>query len=183
MSSNSNVIKQNALELIKSLRDNSKENIVNDIAGTSTDIQRDIVDYFNRPKDVYFDKEYYLALNTNTFEHQCVKWRDVPTNRSNKRLKPAENIPGYSLRKPGKPLEKSKQNLSKFVNPPEFSRSKSMPDNSAGSSKTDDDTLSEAIVNLKGDVKCLMNIMKTEKLTAKNVSDLKIIANQLLSLM
>lgn len=182
MYSSSNVIKQNALELIKSLSDNSKENVVNDIARTSTDIQRDIFDYFNRPQELNFDKEYYVALNSNTFEHECVKWRDVPTNRSYKRLKPAENIQGYFLGRPSKPVEKSKPNSSKFVNPSEFSRSKSMPDNSAGS-QTVDDTLSEAIVNLKGDVKCLMNIMKTEKLTAKNVSDLKMIANQLLSLM
>lgn len=45
-----------------------------------------------------------------------------------------------------------------------------------------DDTVHEVLVRLKGEVKCLTNVLKTEKLSAKNVSDLKIISNQLLSL-
>lgn len=180
MDTTSNVIKQNALELIYTFRDCDKEDIVNDVFRISPDIQLEVADFFSREsKDFNFDKKYFIALNNNRYEHKCVHWRNILPNRVHKRHKPDGVVSRYSSRR----SDESRQG--NYVSGP-LSRTNSIQNNTANSpqpANDADDAVSEAITTLKGDVKCLLKILKTDKLSAKNVTDLKIVANQLMSLM
>lgn len=181
MNTNNNVIKHNILEVIVAFQENGKEVILKDLMETtSPSVQREIVDHFKREEtDYIFDSEYYTALNKNEFKHECVHWQTVSTKRSNKRLKTSEDVSTNSSNR-AKRLGPEQTKVTLYV--PQFSRSKSMPDSNE-SCQSECDSVSEAITTLKGDVKCLMRVLKTDKLSAKNCSDLRIIANQLLSLM
>lgn len=177
MNSNNNVIKQNILEVIVTFQESGKQDIIKDLMKISVSVQQEVVDYFNREvTDSIISKEYYSALNNNKFEHECVRWQTICSNKNSKRRKSEDVSTPFSHKT--KHLVSEQNKLSVYT--PHFSRSKSMPDNTENS-QSECDTVSEAIMTLKGEVKCLTKILKTDKLSAKNVSELKIIANQLLS--
>lgn len=185
MNATSNVIRQDVLEVMRTFKDCGKQDIINDIMRKSSDLKCVVNDYFNEePKEFLYDIKYYTALKHNQYEHKCIQWRNVAPNRVNKRPRQEEDVANNYLERPEKiKKDKLRQDKSKALVVPQFQRTKSYQDNAKQSFEPEETTVSEAIATLKGDVKSLMNILKSDKLSAKDVSHLKIITNQLLSLM
>lgn len=178
MTTNSNVIKQNVLELLLAFRQNDKDNVITDVIRSSPVAKALVVEYLNKDsKEINFNKTYYEALKNNEYDHKCVVWRNISPKRFYKKLKPDDE----ALRnEEERGMVKLKTIKSKVVQPV---TNNLMISQGSNLFDVEVDSVSEAIDTLKGDVKCLMNILKTDKLSSKNVSALKLVTNQLLSLM
>ncbi|KAJ8924446.1 hypothetical protein NQ315_007243 [Exocentrus adspersus] len=158
-----NVIKQTALEVVSEF---NKDGAVQTIPRLSKETQGEITDFLQRRVRVTpFDKEYLAWLGKSEFRHACLQWKSDGCQRKSKKLKYDETS---EQKTELYPLEKKTKNAN-WCKASELVKVENKNDV--------DDVLS----NLKGEVKCLVKLLKTEKLTAKNASDVKMIANQLLS--
>lgn len=173
----SNVIKQEALEVIRNFAIKGKQELIKDILRLSRGMQGDISRYLARNAfPTKFDKEYLALLGNIPFRHDCIKWKNEADFPKSKKLKfndrPVVEEPVLHKKEPL--VEKQ---VSKWNNFGEITK-KVVPDENK-----EDGNVGDVIGNIKGEVKCLVNVLKSEKLTAKNASDIRQIANQLLSLL
>ncbi|KAJ8958767.1 hypothetical protein NQ314_006366, partial [Rhamnusium bicolor] len=165
------VIKQNVLEVIHNLAISGKYDIVRDIMRISNEMQGEISNYLQRNiSSNKLNKEYLTLLGTFQFRHECIKWKTDVTQPRSKKPKIEETVFSNESRDV-KTQTNEKVETIKIA--PKIETLKPVED------KTED--ISEVIDSIKGEVKCLINVLKTEKLSRKNASDIKLIANQLLS--
>ncbi|CAH1169954.1 unnamed protein product [Phaedon cochleariae] len=168
-SDSNNLMKQSVLEIVEKCSKNGKDDIVRDLAKTSVKSREDISNYLQKHiTDSTLDIAYFTILGNLEYTHKCVHWKMITDKPAPKKIKLDKNSQDKEFRKfqenkmlVGKPISKVVQ---------DFEAAKTV------------DNVHETIINIKSEVKCLMNVLKTEKMTAKNVSDLKIVANQILSL-
>ncbi|KAG5864738.1 hypothetical protein JTB14_014077 [Gonioctena quinquepunctata] len=170
-----NVIKQNALEVLEKFVATGKEEVVREILIISNEVQS----YFKKELPTRnFDEEYFRTIGALKYEHQCVKWQDNAGHVS-KRIK-LDEVPRKIKEKPTRFEKQHKDTLKK----PRRVQNVEVTEQTVGDIEDEKpEVVNEAIASIKGEVKSLMNVLKTEKLTQKNISDLKMISNQLLSLM
>lgn len=105
------------------------------------------------------------------FAHKCLEWGDHP--------------PAKKIRVEDNPRPSPAQSTKKRLNHATRGLKSPGPIKSECDPKCadDDSSATEVIQRLKGEVKGLLKIGKTEKLTAKNCTDLRILISQLSSLM
>lgn len=174
----SKVIRQEALEVIHNFAIKGRHELVRNILRSSRDMQDDISQYLQRQvAATKFDKEYLALLANVPFQHVCVKWRSESDFPKFKRLRFDDRPVGeLGVRKKEPLVETQVLKPSKWISFGEIAKA------DHDENKHDGD-VADVIGNIKGEVKCLVGVLKTEKLTAKNASDIRQIANQLLSLL
>lgn len=176
----SNIIRQETLEVVHNFAINEKHEVVKSILRVSKGIQSDVSDYLQRNVVANkFDKEYLASLGNISFQHECTKWKNETEFPRSKKMRLDDRSVAareIDLRKK-EPLlaETYVLKTSKWCNPVETPM--------GHNENKQDDNIADVIGNIKGEVKCLVKVLKTEKLTAKNASDIRMVANQLLSLL
>ncbi|XP_030763390.1 uncharacterized protein LOC115887959 [Sitophilus oryzae] len=100
------------------------------------------------------------------FTHKCLKWNET-----------CENVENYPV-----PKKPKLEQLPKLIN---NNQRKSQVESMCVDRyiEEDESSVSEVIDKLKSEVKCLLKVSKTDKLTPKNASDLRIIMSQISSVM
>ncbi|XP_057665149.1 uncharacterized protein LOC130899313 [Diorhabda carinulata] len=174
-----NIIKQEVLEILEILTKKGKFDVVRDVltaCANDRPLRDTISDFLRRKIDKPTNYEKYLKnLAGSKQKHACVEWKTPNVGGKKIKLDIVDTDRNAANR------TKGKLNSFRFASkkPPEEEKPKEK------STKTDDfdDNIDEVISRLKGEVKCLLKVSKTDKLTPKNASDLKILANQLLSLL
>lgn len=187
------LIKQNVFEVIEKLARTGKQDVVREVMKSSQNVQGEINNYLQRNNAVNgFPKEYYGLLSRAKFEHQCCVWRECTNSNisSSKKIKiddaflNIQSVPAQHVL-PNNPL--NNQKTKPVAVNTDANKSKSYGSSSSiprvTSEEVTGDNVTEAICSIRGEVKCLTNLLKTEKLSAKNVADLRIIVSQLSSLM
>ncbi|XP_018565894.1 uncharacterized protein LOC108906934 isoform X2 [Anoplophora glabripennis] len=176
----SNVIKQETLEVIQNFAINEKQDVVKNVLRLSKEMHNVVFQYLQRNVAANkFDREYFASLGNIYFQHECIKWKNETNSPRRKKMRyddSSVDVQEIDFRKK-EPLlaEKPELKPSKWCNPVEAPK--------ISDENKQDGNIADAIGSIKGEVKCLVNILKTEKLTAKNASDIRMIANQLLSLL
>ncbi|XP_049818007.1 uncharacterized protein LOC109608482 isoform X2 [Aethina tumida] len=161
------IVRLKALDFVKQL-DNSElySNTVKIIMQNAKDYQEEISRYIHGSHESDIDSEYPYEIDTYEFTHECVKWnrKQFFTKKDVLRMNVANE-------------ENEKVRLRITENSGEFPPAKK--------SKIEEETcdVGEAISTIKCEVKNLMNILKTEKMTPKNSSQLKNVISQLQSLL
>ncbi|CAG9856830.1 unnamed protein product [Phyllotreta striolata] len=175
------IVKQNVLEVLDLCHRNKQQTVVADVILEHENINDLINDYLNRRVNgPNFNFQYFKLLGEFKFKHCCVDWRVIEQEPSRKRFRQSEpeNVTEAKQVKPLVEENGIKNRLQQFkykkIDKP------AMEENSEN--KFDEsDNVNDVLCRMKGEVKCLVNVLKTDKLTPKNVADLKIIANQLSS--
>ncbi|XP_028137584.2 uncharacterized protein LOC114332074 [Diabrotica virgifera virgifera] len=195
-----NVVKQTVLELLEVLVQNGKEEIVkNTLMNCGNNEIVELVSNFLR-KNVEkqkFNTNYFNSIGELKYRHNCVMRTHTHTA---KKLKldidvPHQNRDNCAFRKSVQNVdpiqvnnnieEQTATHAVKLRDYKHRPKSKMDPPVVAveDSKGNEDDGIDEVLCRIKGEIKCLTRALKTEKLSSKNVSDLKIITSQLSSLM
>lgn len=170
--------------LLRTLLNNNKECIVYiTVKRFNKEDRSEIKREFLMTEHIYYSfsrsslkKSIYLQ-----YEHECVQWRDIACTKSkHKKLKQTEDDSTNWLDNSIQvAMDKWKGESSSSGAQPEPTTSKSSANMSTDEDDNDydgHDPIVEVVRNLKENLKCLKNILKTEKLSRKNCSDLKQIA-------
>ncbi|KAJ8963105.1 hypothetical protein NQ318_018570 [Aromia moschata] len=180
LASRKSAIKQIALEVLDDFAVNGKHDAVKNIMRRATEMQMqtDVSHYLERKVtrgDI--DRAYLTSLGELTFRHECVPWRQSEAMLPRAKKAKLNGQPPF-IADPGNAKERQPERPEVVrVVVPESERKAN------GSSNRRDDSVTEVIDNIKGEVKCLVQVLKTEKLSRKNATDIRLIANQLLSLL
>ncbi|XP_074032511.1 uncharacterized protein [Leptinotarsa decemlineata] len=176
ITSSNSIIKQSALELVEKLVANDKEDVVRETMNASSEVKIEIVNYLQKEiASKAVDRDYFRSLGELEYTHQCVKWQSGNIVQVSKRFK-LDEVPKELKGKSAKVLKPK-------VRAAEGKQRCQLRETAVDGAVEDKTDVNEAIASIKSEVKCLMKVLKTEKLTQKNVSDLKMISNQLLSLL
>ncbi|CAH2003503.1 unnamed protein product [Acanthoscelides obtectus] len=164
-----NVVKQYVLEVIDLYYQKNKHDIIEELMKSSKANQEELSDYLERKvRNASFDKTYFITLSKQMYRHECVSWREVMVNQPMKKFR-AE-------------FPEIEPNVEKV----KVVRSiKERPERKVQESNVQEeilfDDIGDAIATLRSDVKALRKLLNKEKMTAKNVSALKLLTNELLS--
>ncbi|CAG9832517.1 unnamed protein product [Diabrotica balteata] len=195
-----NVVKYTVLELLETLVQNGKEEIVkNTLMNCGNDIVELVSTFLRKNVEKQkFNTEYFKFIGELKYRHNCVMRTHTHTA---KKIKldidvPHQNRDDYPIRESLQNVDPiqvknniiEEQTSTHAVKLRDYKhRSKSKKDPAVvaveESKENEDDSIDEVLCRIKGEIKCLTKVLKTEKLSSKNVSDLKYITNQLSSLM
>lgn len=159
-----NTLNQTQPDILNQLLDASEPGLAHQIF--------EYIDSFRKKSNIYLNQAGNHKITG--FTHKCLQWRehvDIEAPPA-KKFKFSELLNSKENDQPVNVEKRLKKPRNKQKIPP-----------SEDSIQMDGCLMTDAIESLKGEVKCLIKLKKTEKLTPKNAADLRIIMSQLSSLM
>lgn len=174
-----NTLNQSQPDTLNQLLDASEPSIAHQIF--------EYIESFRKNTNVYLHLNQAGNHKITGFTHKCLQWRErinieapplkkfkfseLLNSKENDQLLHVDNFTHVKER-----LKKQNKNVSS-------NKTKLPPVEDSERTDVEGSLMTDAIESLKGEVKCLMKLKKTEKLTPKNAADLRIIMSQLSSLM
>lgn len=181
-----NITKLETLEIIYNFSVNNRNDIATNILKFSGDMETTISRYLQKhAKETSFDKKYLKLLEGFAFQHECVKWRQESELPAPKKLKIEEKPAAIEGRSKWCVETDDNRSLDCENREKKYTKREKLKEVKANveCDENKDDSVGDVIKNIRGEIKCLTNILKTEKMTPKNAADLKTVASQIMSLL
>ncbi|XP_066249490.1 uncharacterized protein [Euwallacea similis] len=173
----STLLKELYLQMLKNLN-HSQPDILNQLLDSwEASFAHEIFEYLESFKRNPLNSVKNFEYNEKQFIHKCLTWKENVMDYPHPKRFKFENVKEIvEVAKNVPDIRANKENLTRNI--------KSMPVTNINEEiEEENETMSQVIQRIKGEVKCLIKASTKEKLTPKNVSDLRIIMGQLSSLM
>lgn len=172
-----NTLNQSQPDTLNQLLDASEPSIAHHIF--------EYIDSFRRNPNVYLNLNQAGNHKITGFTHKCLLWREhieIETPPL-KKFKFSELLNSKENDQPPNKDNFTHVKEQLKMQTKNVSNKNKSPAEDSERKENEGSLMTDAIESLKGEVKCLMKLKKTEKLTPKNAADLRIIMSQLSSLM
>ncbi|XP_066149712.1 uncharacterized protein [Euwallacea fornicatus] len=171
------VLKELYLQMLKNLN-HSQPDILNQLLDSwDSYFAHEVFEYLESFKRNPLNKVKNFEYNERKFIHKCLTWKENVVNYPHPKRFKFDNVKeAVGVAKSLPDMRANKENVTKTF------RSAPMT-NVNEEVEEENETVSQVIQRIKGEVKCLIKASTNEKLTSKNISDLRILMSQLSSLM
>ncbi|CAH0552171.1 unnamed protein product [Brassicogethes aeneus] len=165
-------------DLIGKLNDSpAYKNVVKTVFQNAVDLQNEMGNFIKENFQLCLDPNYIQSIEKVSIDHSCTLWRRDAFNKGIK-SKLSHSLQQTEFKEKIKSDDKTSKLNFKPTENLEFPPAKKC--------KMDEETpsdVTEALSSIKTEIKSLMKILKTDKMSPKNASQLKIIISQLQSLL